>query len=107
MTGKGHEVVDMMKRRQIDILCIQETRWKGSKAKLLGDGYKLLYHGNESKRNGVGIVLGPRYAGSVLGLKRISDRLMSLKLDTDGTLLNIVSAYGPQAGCTQEEKDAF
>ena len=31
MTGKGRELVNMMGRRKVDILCVQETRWKGSK----------------------------------------------------------------------------
>ena len=28
MTGKGSEIVDMMNRRKVDILCVQETKWK-------------------------------------------------------------------------------
>ena len=45
MTGKGRELADVLNRRRIAIACLQETRWKGSKAKELGDGYKLYYHG--------------------------------------------------------------
>ena len=41
MSGKGGEIVDMMERRKIDILCVQETKWKGSKARSMGRGYKL------------------------------------------------------------------
>ncbi|KAI5092844.1 hypothetical protein C0J45_17235 [Silurus meridionalis] len=29
MTGKGREVADMMERRKVDMLCVQETKWKG------------------------------------------------------------------------------
>ena len=36
MTGRGREVVDMMKRRKVGILCVQETKWKGSKATVTG-----------------------------------------------------------------------
>ena len=42
MTGWGRELADMMERRKIGVLCIQETRWKGNKARLLGGGCKLL-----------------------------------------------------------------
>ena len=35
----------MMEKRQLDVLYIQETKWKGSKARELGAGYKLYYHG--------------------------------------------------------------
>ncbi|KAK3520862.1 hypothetical protein QTP70_034721, partial [Hemibagrus guttatus] len=45
MTGKGRELTDMMERRKVDILCVQETRWKGSKARSIGAGFKLFYYG--------------------------------------------------------------
>ena len=40
-------------------------------------------------------------------VKRTSDRLISMKLEVDGILINIVSAYAPQVGCDEEEKEAF
>ena len=30
MTGRGKELADMMERRNVDVLCLQETKWKGS-----------------------------------------------------------------------------
>uniref|UniRef100_A0A673K0B0 Craniofacial development protein 2-like n=1 Tax=Sinocyclocheilus rhinocerous TaxID=307959 RepID=A0A673K0B0_9TELE len=107
MTGKGRELVDMMQRRKVDILCVQETRWKGSKARSIGAGFKLFYHGVDRKRNGVGVILKEEFVKNVLEVKRVSDRLMSLKLEIEGVMLNVVSAYAPQVGCEQEEKDRF
>ena len=47
LTGKSREIADMMTRRRIDILCLQETRWtegkSGGKARNFGDGIKLYY----------------------------------------------------------------
>ena len=57
MTGKSRELADVMERRKVDALCVQETRWKGEKARCIGEGCKLWYNGSENKRNGVGIVL--------------------------------------------------
>uniref|UniRef100_A0AAR2IVR4 Endonuclease/exonuclease/phosphatase domain-containing protein n=1 Tax=Pygocentrus nattereri TaxID=42514 RepID=A0AAR2IVR4_PYGNA len=107
MTGKGRELADMMERRKVDILCVQETRWKGSKARNIGGGFKLFYHGVERKRNGVGIILKEQLVKSVLDVKRVSDRIMSLKLEVDGVILNVVSSYAPQVGCQLEEKEEF
>ena len=42
MTGKGRELVDMMERRKVDILCVQEIKWKGSKTRSIGGSFKLL-----------------------------------------------------------------
>ena len=36
MTGRRKELADMMERKNVDILCLQETKWKGSKARKIG-----------------------------------------------------------------------
>jgi exonuclease III len=42
----------------VNILCVQEMKWKGQKAKEVEDtGFKLWYTRNTSTKNGVGIVL--------------------------------------------------
>ncbi|KAK3571765.1 hypothetical protein QTP86_018713, partial [Hemibagrus guttatus] len=105
--GKGRELADMMERRKVDILCVQETRWKGSKARSIGAGFKLFYYGVDSKRNGVGVVLKEEFVRNVLEVKRVSDMVMSLKLEIEGVMLNVVSGYAPQAGCELEEKERF
>ncbi|KAK3513085.1 hypothetical protein QTP70_000977 [Hemibagrus guttatus] len=107
MTGKGRELADMMERRKVDILCVQETRWKGSKARSIGAGFKPFYYGVDSKRNGVGVVLKEEFVRNVLEVKRVSDRVMSLKLEIEGVMLNVVSGYAPQVGCELKEKERF
>ncbi|KAK3525653.1 hypothetical protein QTP70_002564 [Hemibagrus guttatus] len=107
MTGKGRELADVMERRKVDILCVQEIRWKGSKARSIGAGFKLFYYGVDSKRNGVGVVLKEEFVRNVLEVKRVSDRVMSLKLEIEGVMLNVVSGYAPQVGCELEEKERF
>ncbi|KAK3532234.1 hypothetical protein QTP86_009512 [Hemibagrus guttatus] len=95
MTGKGREPADMMERRKVDILCVQETRWKGSKARSIGAGFKLFYYGVDSKRNGVGVVLKEEFVRNVL------------KLEIEGVMLNVVSGYALQVGCELQEKERF
>ena len=105
MTGKGREVADLMERRSVDVLCVQETRWKGEKARCIGGGYKLWYCGSKTKKNGVGIVMKKDLVDRVVEIWRVSDRIICLKME--GIMLNIISAYAPQVGCTYEEKEAF
>ena len=46
LTGKLRELVDVAIRRRVNILCVQETKWKGKKAKEVEDtGFKLWYTG--------------------------------------------------------------
>ncbi|KAK3548895.1 hypothetical protein QTP70_021245, partial [Hemibagrus guttatus] len=96
-----------MERRKVDILCVQETKWKGSKARSIGAGFKLFYYGVDSKRNGVGVVLKEEFVRNVLEVKSVSDRVMSLKLEIEGVMLNVVSGYAPQVGCELEEEERF
>ena len=37
MTGRGRELVEVSKRRNIAILCVQETKWTGKSAIELGE----------------------------------------------------------------------
>ena len=108
MTGRSREVADVMKRRKINILCVQETRWHGNKARELGDGYKLFYSAaNKEGRGGVGVVLDAEWKKHLVNVNRCSDRVMSIKLIYGKDKINIISAYAPQVGCSIEEKDDF
>jgi len=52
LTGKSIELVDTMKRRRVNIACLQETKWKRKKAKDI-DGFKLWYAGEANNKNEV------------------------------------------------------
>ena len=55
-------------------------------------------------RNGVRIIVKKDYTN---GVKRESDKVMSMKLEIEGVGIDIVSAYAPQVGCDMEENDEF
>ena len=40
-------------------------------------------------------------------MKRVSDRMMYMKLDIEGVMMTVSSVYAPQVGCLREEKDKF
>ena len=107
MTGKSREIADIMHRRKIVTACVQETHWKGSKGKEIGEGFKLYYHGKRRARNGIGIILSKELQDKILEIKRMSDRIMTMKLVPGNTMLNIISVYAPLVGCSQQEKDQF
>ena len=107
MTGRGRELADMMEQRNVDILCLQKTKWKGSKARNIGGGCKLFYNKADGRKNGIGIVVREELVKSVLEVKRVSDRLMAMKLEIKGSIVNIVSAHAPQVNISMEEKNDF
>ena len=106
LTGRGREVVELMKMRWVSILCVQETRWKGNKAKELGERYKLYYSAATTDgRNGVGIIVCEKIKQYVTEVKREGNRLMVLRLVYGDCPINIVSAYTPQTGLPEEVKE--
>ena len=40
-------------------------------------------------------------------MKRVSDRMMYMKLDIDEVRMTVISVYAPQVGCLMKEKDKF
>jgi len=107
LTGKCAELAEVMKRRKVHVACLQETRWRGSKAREIGEGYKLFFHGTSNQRNGVAVVVCEEMKSQVVDVQRVSDRLMVVKLSLDCGAMNIISAYAPQVGCSDSEKEEF
>ena len=107
ITGRGRELADMMEQRNVNVLCLQEVKWKKSKARNIVGGCKLFYNGPDGRKNGIGIVVREELVESILEVKRVSDRLMAMKLEVKGSILNIASAYTPQVGNSMEDKNDF
>ncbi|KAL6564528.1 hypothetical protein OROMI_015978 [Orobanche minor] len=108
LTGRAAEIGEVMKRRRIHIMCLQETKWVGEKARVLAPwGYKLWYSGKDRSRNGVGIVIDKEMIDDVVEVSRKSDRIMSIKLVIGDEFLTIISAYAPQVGLDVSIKQEF
>jgi exonuclease III len=59
-----------MIRRRVNILCIQEIKWKGQNAKEVKDtSFKIWYTRNTSTKNGVCIVLDKSLKDGVVDIK--------------------------------------
>jgi exonuclease III len=108
LTGKSMELVDVMLRRKINILCLQETKWVGEKSRLIEDsGFKLWYTGKDRRKNGVGIIVDKSLKDEVVEVKRIGDRIIRIKLVVGKEIVNVISAYAPQVGLEDSIKQKF
>lgn len=67
----------------------------------------MYYSGGLRRKNGVGICLSSYWQDKVIAVEKRSDRMIVMKLVTPGRNYNVISAYAPQQGCRQEEKDEF
>jgi exonuclease III len=94
-----------MIRRRLNILCVQETKWKGQKVKEVEDiGFKLWYTCTMTNKNGVGIVLDNSLKDGMVDIKRQGDMIILVKLLVGDLVFNVISAYAPQIGLNESIK---
>ena len=77
--GKDGEVVNMAVEGHLDFCCLKETRWRGEGARKLGP-YKSFRMGCEKGIHGVGMLVPVRWIEKVLDVKRVSERLMVVRV---------------------------
>ena len=72
MEGKALEIVEIMNRRKMkmEVLCVQETKWKGDRVRKMAEGYKMLHAGGEGRSNGVGIIVNVEISKEVVRVER-------------------------------------
>src|SRR5271163_3655277 len=110
MTGRSTEIVDMLVKRRVDICCVQETRWKGGKAKMIKANkkkYKFYWQGCKEGLAGVGVLVSERMIDHAVEVVRYSERLMRVKFALGKRMINVISAYAPQSGRNEKEKEDF
>nr|XP_016446278.1 PREDICTED: uncharacterized protein LOC107771431 [Nicotiana tabacum]XP_018631371.1 uncharacterized protein LOC108947649 [Nicotiana tomentosiformis] len=101
LTEKSIELAKILQKRKINIACVRETRWVGSKARD-ADGFKLCVSGCERDKNVVGILVDRYLRELVVEVMRVNDRLVAIKLVVGGSTLNLISAYAPQVDLDEE-----
>ena len=80
MSGRSAEVVETLHRRKIDVCCVQETRWTGSGARVMGKGmsrYKFFWQGC---KDGNGLLFSDRWIDRIIDMKRVNECIMCLKV---------------------------
>ena len=113
MTGRSGEIAEVLEIRRIKVYCVQETRWKGDGARVLRTAtggkyvYNLLWKGCAEGLNGIGVIIAEEFIDKVVKVVGVYDRLMMVKVLVGQCLVNIVSAYAPQVGRSQDGKDEF
>lgn len=112
MTRKSLDIEDVMLRRNLDFMMVQETKWSNLSNKtryldLQTKAFKLYFHGVQNGKNGVGVIMAEKWEKNIISVVKISDRLMAVKVVIENEIWNLTSVYAPQVGCSTEEKDEF
>ena len=104
------EVCEEVRKRKVDVCCIQEVRWKGQGARFVGTSGQrdnLWWSGNDAEFGGVGILVKEKISGNAVEVRRKSDRVMAIVLILGREVMRVICAYGPQSGRTDAEKVHF
>lgn len=103
-------LIEEMKRMNIEILGACEVRWPGS-GTLRSDRYTVFFSGapNNAHKNGVAVILEDRLAQAVKGFIPFSERVMLLQLhgSTANININLIQVYAPTADKDEHEIELF
>ena len=78
LTGRAGELVEVLAERRMDVVCVQETRWRGSGCRFvgaIGKRYKLFWMGSKAKSDGVRISVAEKWVDGVVSVERHSERV--------------------------------
>ena len=108
MRGKSSEIADVLERRHVKICCVQETRWRGEGTRKIGEGkstYKFFWKGQQDGQGGVGILVKEELASEIIEVRRLSARVMMIRILMEHGTTRVISVYAPQVGRNEEEKE--
>ena len=103
------ELIEFMRRRDIGVLCIQETHICSSPYYSV-DGFLVILSGSASAQResaGVGFILSPLAQKSLVGFLQKTNRLACLKLRVRGGQVALICAYAPHSRYAFDVRQSF
>ena len=92
---ENRSVCEELRKRRVDVCCMQEVRWKGQGARFVntaGRRYKLWWSGSDARFGGVGILVKEEISRNVVEVRRKSDRVMTIVITLDREVMRIICA---------------
>ena len=92
--------------------CVQETKWKGDRARKMAEGYKMLHAGGVGRSNGVGLIVNVEISKEVVRMERWQGRIIVVWMmirqhNRPSMALCVICGYASQTRRTEAEKEAF
>ena len=110
MVRRSAEVTETIGRRNVDVVAIQEVQYKNEGVRKLREGdfeYKLYWKGEETGCGGVGLMVKHDLVESVMEVRRVFPRIISVDIVVNKKVVTVISVYAPQSGRSEEEKEKF
>ena len=112
-TGRTTQVAREMKRYNICLLGLSETRWLQAGQQKLASGETLLYSGHSEEgaihSEGVGLMMSPEAQRALIGWEPVNSRIITAKFATKKKKikLNVIQCYAPTNDAEEEKKEDF
>ena len=92
--GKSAQIAKEMRRYNIQLLGICESRWNGSGEPILSTGEKVLFSGHEEEDHehtlGVALMISPKMISALIEWEPISPRILTARFNSKGRKVTIV-----------------
>ena len=91
-------------------MALQEVRFRNEGVKTLRGGEfecSSYWKGEDTEIGGIGLTVKYDLAKSVMDVRRINPKISSVDLVLCSKVVTIISAYGPQSGQSEEDKNCF
>ncbi|CAH2108374.1 unnamed protein product [Euphydryas editha] len=109
ITKVKKEIIDQEQTNyQLDILALTESHMRGSGFYETPCGHTIYYSGPENEsRNGVALSVSDRVNKAVIGYNPVSDRIMTVKLNTKPCRMHLIVVYAPTSSSSEADIDTF
>lgn len=105
--GKMEEVAKEMNKYKMEIIALQEIRWK-EEGKIDKENYTMFYGGEPKQgRNGTGFMISKKFRDKVLKFKVINGRITYIRMKNKQANITLVNVYAPTEDAQEEDKIEF
>ena len=106
--GTMNSIVDEIIRYRMDMVALQEIRWKG-KGDIKKKEFTMYFSGDENKQgqHGVGFIVLKKMKKSVLGFNPVSERICTLRIKGKFHNITFINIYAPTEDASEETVEQF
>lgn len=99
-------LVDEMTKHKIQLLALQEIRWKDSNTTRIGN-YNFYHSDGQKHMLGVGFAIHKDLCDKVMDFRSVSDRICAIRIKTKFFNLDLINAHAETEEKDNFTKDAF
>jgi len=106
--GKMSETAEQMLCTQLQIIALQEIRWKGQ-GQIKKNAYSLFYSGSEQTTGhfGTGFMVKKEIEKNIVSFTPINEKICTIRLKGKFNNITVINVHAPTEEKTEEEKDKF